>query len=95
MAAPKISPYQFQGFTNQTAYDPLQLPDPSRLAESNVAAIRDFFSQQEREGVKQFLEDDTYAKLAKLIPSATKTILQTAEYVKGQQESWANDSPEE
>ena len=91
MAAPKISPYQFQGFTNQTAYDPLQLPDPSRLAESNVAAIRDFFSQQEREGVKQFLEDDTYAKLAKLIPSATKTILQTAEYVKGQQESWAEE----
>jgi len=91
LAAPKISPYQFQGFTNQTAYDPLQLPDPSRLAESNVAAIRDFFSQQEREGVKQFLEDDTYAKLAKLIPSATKTILQTAEYVKGQQESWAEE----
>lgn len=91
MAAPKISQYQFQGFTNQTAYNPLQLPDPSRLAESNVAALRDMFRQQEQEGVKQFLDDDNFAKIAKFIPSATKTILQSAEYVKGQQESWAEE----
>lgn len=91
MAAPKISPYQFQGFTNQTAYDPLQLPDPSRLAESNVAALKDMFRQQEQEGVKKFLDDDNFAKIAKLIPSATKAILQTGEYVKGQQESWAEE----
>ncbi len=91
MAAPKISPYQFQGFTNQTAYNPLQLPDPSRLAESNIAGLRSFFNEQEREGVKQFLDDDNFAKIAKFIPSATKTILQSAEYVKGQQESWAEE----
>ena len=91
MAAPKISQYQFQGFTNQTAYAPLQLPDPSRLAESNVAALRDMFRQQEQEGVKQFLDDDNFAKIAKFIPSATKAILQTGEYVKGVQESWAEE----
>lgn len=91
MAAPRISPYQFKGFTNQTAFSPLQLPDPSRLAESNVSAIRSFFEQQKQAGVKQFLEDDNYAKLAKLIPSMTKTILATAEYVKGEQESWAEE----
>ena len=91
MAAPKISQYQFQGFTNQTAYAPLQLPDPSRLAESNVAALKDMFRQQEQEGVKQFLDDDNFAKIAKFIPSATKAILQTGEYVKGVQESWAEE----
>jgi hypothetical protein len=91
LAAPKISQYQFQGFTNQTAYAPLQLPDPSRLAESNVAALRDMFRQQEQEGVKQFLDDDNFAKIAKFIPSATKAILQTGEYVKGVQESWAEE----
>lgn len=91
MAAPKISQYQFQGFTNQTAYAPLQLPDPSRLAESNVAALKDMFRQQEQEGVKQFLDDDNFAKIAKFIPSATKAILKTGEYVKGVQESWAEE----
>ena len=91
MAAPRISPYQFQGFTNQTAYNPLQLPDPSRLAESNIATLKDTFGQLEREGTKQFLDDDNFAKIAKFIPSATKTILQSAEYVKGQQESWAEE----
>jgi hypothetical protein len=91
LAAPKISQYQFQGFTNQTAYNPLQLPDPSRLAESNIAALKDMFRQQEQEGVKQFLDDDNFAKIAKFIPSATKAILQTGEYVKGVQESWAEE----
>lgn len=91
MAAPKISQYQFQGFTNQTAYNPLQLPDPSRLAESNISVIRDFFNQQEREGAKAFLEDDNYAKLAKFIPTLADTVLKSAEYAKEQATSYAEE----
>jgi len=72
MTQPQISDFQFEGFTKAASFDPLQLPDPSRLAESNIAVIRDNFNKMIQTGYE--VEKSSLQKLVELAPTALQAV---------------------
>ena len=72
MTQPQISDFQFEGFTKAASFDPLQLPDPSKLAESNIAVIRDNFNKMIQTGYE--VQRGSLEKLAELAPTALRAV---------------------
>ena len=82
MTQPQISNYQFQGFTKAAQFDPLQLPDPSKLAESNIAVIRDNYNKMIQTGYE--VKRSPLEKLVELAPTALKAVKEVQTFRIGQ-----------
>lgn len=85
MTQPQISNFQFEGFTKAAQFDPLQLPDPTKLAESNIAVIRDNYNKMIQTGYET--KRGTFEKLAELAPTALKAVKEVQTYRIGQMRS--------
>jgi len=85
MTQPQISNFQFEGFTKAAQFDPLQLPDPTKLAESNIAVIRDNYNKMIQTGYE--IQRSPLEKLAELAPTALKAITEVQTYRIGQMRS--------
>ena len=85
MTQPQISNFQFEGFTKAAQFDPLELPDPTKLAESNIAVIRDNYNKMIQTGYE--IQRSPLEKLAELAPTALKAIKEVQTYRIGQMRS--------
>jgi hypothetical protein len=85
MTQPQISNFQFEGFTKAAQFDPLQLPDPTKLAESNIAVIRDNYNKMIQTGYET--KRGTFEKLAELAPTALEAVKQVQGYRVGQMQA--------
>jgi hypothetical protein len=82
MTQPQISNFQFEGFTKAAQFDPLQLPDPTKLAESNIAVIRDNYNKMIQTGYE--IKRSPLEKLAELAPTALEAVKEVQTYRIGQ-----------
>ena len=82
MTQPQISDFQFEGFTKAASFDPLQLPDPSKLAESNIAVIRDNFNRMIQTGYQ--VQRNPLEKLVELAPTALQAVKEVQTFRVGQ-----------
>ena len=78
MTQPQISNFQFEGFTKAAQFDPLQLPDPTKLAESNIAVIRDNYNKMIQTGYE--IKRSPLEKLAELAPTALQAVKEVQTY---------------